>query len=341
MLKQAVAGYLKPAMATGRRHPPGAPVVAKTARENKDRGLPGPRSFDNWQTWLARLPYCAYGTCMFSTLVSDLDGTLLDSHHRIPPRTRSLLQQLNEQGTQLVLATGRHSMDVRQILEEAGLSAWQLSCNGARVQAPDGRLLLSRDIPPALAQPLAQRLLKLPQLSVHIYTDHYWYYSSLAGGQSSFAQDMTLPGAHLDRDKLPEEPVIKLFCCCQDTQLLASVQEQLAREYGSQLSITCSFPWCMEVMAAEVSKGWALRHLALHNDWSLDQCIAFGDGMNDAEMLQAVGTSVLMANADSRLHALLPHAHKTGSNIDQGVAAWLEQQPQLSPITASGERTAL
>ncbi|MCY4473344.1 MAG: Cof-type HAD-IIB family hydrolase [Kistimonas sp.] len=263
---------------------------------------------------------------MFSAIISDLDGTLLNDRHRISARTATLLHHFRQQGTELVLATGRHAMDVEQILTAAGLSAWRLTCNGARVQTPDGHLMLSRNLPDTLMTTLTQRLLDEPQLSVHLYTDHCWYYSSQTGGQDSFAEDMLLPRCRFDRNSLPSDPVIKLFCCCQDTALLASLQTQLTREFGRQLSVTCSFPWCMEIMAVGVSKGWALSYLARQRGWQLDDCVAFGDGMNDLEMLQAVGRSVLVANADARLGTGLPRAEHTCSNVDQGVAVWLERQ---------------
>ena len=54
-----------------------------------------------------------------------------------------------------------------------------------------------------------------------------------------------------------------------------------------------------------------------------DQAIAFGDGMNDIEMLKGVGKAILMSNAQKELVAALPQAERTTSSKEHGVAAKL------------------
>ena len=41
--------------------------------------------------------------------------------------------------------------------------------------------------------------------------------------------------------------------------------------------------------------------------YTLSDCIAFGDGMNDAEMLSMAGKGCIMANAHQRLKDLHPN----------------------------------
>ncbi|MGL5949231.1 MAG: HAD hydrolase family protein, partial [Aeromonas sp.] len=62
----------------------------------------------------------------------------------------------------------------------------------------------------------------------------------------------------------------------------------------------------------------------------LSQAVAFGDGMNDVEMLSMVGRGVVMANAHDRLKNALPQHAQTLSNHDDGVAHYLEQLFALS-----------
>jgi hydroxymethylpyrimidine pyrophosphatase-like HAD family hydrolase len=56
-----------------------------------------------------------------------------------------------------------------------------------------------------------------------------------------------------------------------------------------------------------------------------EDVIAFGDGMNDLELLGQVGKGVLMGNADPRLKAALGHLEVIGSNADQSVAGYLDR----------------
>ena len=78
-------------------------------------------------------------------------------------------------------------------------------------------------------------------------------------------------------------------------------------------------------MAQGVSKGAALARVAERLGVALGEVIAFGDGMNDLEMLQLVGKGVRMANADPRLQEALPHLEEIGNNREESVARYLEE----------------
>ena len=55
------------------------------------------------------------------------------------------------------------------------------------------------------------------------------------------------------------------------------------------------------------NKGAALAVLSQHLGFTLQDCMAFGDAMNDREMLGSVGRGFIMGNAMPQLKAELPH----------------------------------
>ncbi len=59
-----------------------------------------------------------------------------------------------------------------------------------------------------------------------------------------------------------------------------------------------------EISDAAVHKGGALRRICEHFGADPSDAIAFGDSMNDAEMLKAAGLGIAMGNADPELKAL-------------------------------------
>ena len=77
-------------------------------------------------------------------------------------------------------------------------------------------------------------------------------------------------------------------------------------------------------MAAEVSKGHALEAVAQSLNLTLDNCIAFGDGMNDAEMLAMAGKGLVMGTSHEKVMQALPNNEVIGSNADDAVAHYLE-----------------
>jgi hydroxymethylpyrimidine pyrophosphatase-like HAD family hydrolase len=110
----------------------------------------------------------------------------------------------------------------------------------------------------------------------------------------------------------------------REHEQLAAFEEKINALFGKQLSVAFSTPYCLEVMGPEVSKGNALKLVAESLGKTLNDCIAFGDGMNDYEMLTMAGKGLVMATAHDRLlNALPPKVEKIGSNADDAVANYL------------------
>ena len=69
----------------------------------------------------------------------------------------------------------------------------------------------------------------------------------------------------------------------------------------------------------------AIKRLLARQDIPLAQTIAFGDAMNDLELLSSVGHGVLMGNAMHELQRHLPDLPRALPNHQDGVAHFLEQ----------------
>ncbi|MGQ7790322.1 HAD hydrolase family protein [Shigella flexneri] len=63
-------------------------------------------------------------------------------------------------------------------------------------------------------------------------------------------------------------------------------------------------------------EGHALEAVAKKLGYSLKDCIAFGDGMNDAEMLSMAGKGCIMGSAHQRLKIVHPELEVIGTNAD-------------------------
>ena len=83
------------------------------------------------------------------------------------------------------------------------------------------------------------------------------------------------------------------------------------------LSITLSGEHWVDVMKPGVNKGCAMRGIQQKLGISAAECMAFGDYLNDCELLQAVGESYAMENAHPALKALARHI--APSNDENGV----------------------
>ena len=83
-------------------------------------------------------------------------------------------------------------------------------------------------------------------------------------------------------------------------------------------------PFFVEVLAPDVNKGLGLRRMCEATGVGLDECVAFGDGDNDIEFLEAAGLGVAMKNARDVLKAVADRETEY-TNAEDGVAIELRR----------------
>jgi hydroxymethylpyrimidine pyrophosphatase-like HAD family hydrolase len=103
------------------------------------------------------------------------------------------------------------------------------------------------------------------------------------------------------------------------------VAANLAREFGDALYVTYSLPDCLEVMTSNVSKGRALQIVLESVGVDAAHCVAFGDNMNDIDLLETAGHPFMMNNANPDLITRLPNVPRIGNNFEAGVAHHLRK----------------
>ncbi len=261
---------------------------------------------------------------MYKIIASDLDGTLLTPEHIIAPYSRSVLQQLHARGEHFVFATGRHHLDVARIRGTVGIPAFMITSNGARVHDADDNLVFSANVDADVIKKLMAICDGDDNIIIHIYQDEQWLISRENEELKKFHKDSGFQYQKFDTAKPPLDSIVKLFLTHPDHDYLVNYEKQFEAAFGDQASIAFSTPWCLEVMGEGVSKGAALKAVAEMKGHTLQDCIAFGDGMNDKEMLEMAGKGLIMATAHDRLKEALPEHEIIGSNVEEAVAHYLE-----------------
>lgn len=81
-------------------------------------------------------------------LVTDMDGTFLNSSSEIPQKNIDTVAHLKEHGVPTVICTGRPVSFVRQFIHQSGASSTVISCNGAVIaDAFSNDVLYSQNLP--------------------------------------------------------------------------------------------------------------------------------------------------------------------------------------------------
>lgn len=260
---------------------------------------------------------------MYKIVASDLDGTLLTPEHKIAPFTKDVINQLHHQDKAFIFATGRHHIDVADMREQLGIPAYMITSNGARVHNCKGEVIYKQDLEPSVVRDIVAMAKQDPELKIHIYRNDDW----LLNIDCEYLKDFheTFQYQLFDVDNPPLEGIAKVFFIRddQDHKKMVEWEERFNAAFGQQTNIVFSTPWCLEVMDANVSKGHALEAVAKEKGYELKDCLAFGDGMNDVEMLSMAGKGVIMETAHDRVKQALPNHEIIGPCSEEAVAHYL------------------
>ncbi|MCL9783556.1 Cof-type HAD-IIB family hydrolase [Vibrio sp. S4M6] len=259
-------------------------------------------------------------------VASDLDGTLLQPNHQLSPFTQQTLKQLHDSGYIFVFATGRHHVDVAGIREIAAIPAYMVTSNGARVHDPQDNLIFSHNVPEHLVQSIIDMVKQEPDININLYRNDDWLINKKDEALKRFNSSSGFSFQLFDVDNAPTTGISKLFFTHpnQSHEYLAKFEKQFNERFGDQVNVAFSTPECLEIMAGDVSKGEALEVVADKLGYTLDNCIAFGDGMNDVEMLSMVGKGLVMGTSHQRVFSALPENEVIGSNTQDAVAHYLK-----------------
>ena len=239
---------------------------------------------------------------MIRLIASDMDGTLLDSAKRLPQGLLPVLRTLRERGTMFAVASGRQYAALLRDMQAVADDILFICENGALVMERGKRL----HIDPMPVHTLAGAIRAARAL------DGVWPVLCRAevalverGGSQRFMASTRpyYPSLQVVDDLLDycgSEDVCKVAFYDEgdaQTHELPALQEKLSGE----LSVILSGANWVDVMRRGVHKGAAMRALQEKLRIAPEECMAFGDYLNDCERLDCVGESYAMANAHPRL----------------------------------------
>lgn len=248
----------------------------------------------------------------------DLDMTLVDDETNTIPQ--SALDAINKvrNNYHIVIATGRdlNLTANRFVLEQVRPEAW-IHNNGTQVHI-NGKCIYYREFDKTL----------LKQLLTFCQEHKICICALLNNVQYSTDPEKLKPILHIlagtdspewgDINDLPNLPVQTLGLVGDDKQA------EFMRQSFPQLKFPTVIPgiWC-DIMEPEVSKVLGMQKVLDYYGCTMEDVIAFGDSMNDYEILSAAGYSVAMGNAAEKLKEI---ADMVTDDVDKdGIAKALEK----------------
>jgi Cof subfamily protein (haloacid dehalogenase superfamily) len=235
-------------------------------------------------------------------LVSDMDGTLLDSRNEISEKNRKAIERFMALGGRFTVATGRMEASVRPFLPSLPLNAPAILLNGSMIYDFHRERVLFQKWLTADVLPLLSMLqLSFPNLGIEVYADGHVYFvqQNHLTDKHQQKEGFAVRLASLQEIPKPWQKVILVG----EPERLANLQQTLAKmEKG--VHVVLSEPHFLELLPAGATKGDALRKLMNLLEIPPSSVLAIGDHLNDAEMLQVAGTGIAVANAHPKLKAI-------------------------------------
>ena len=269
-------------------------------------------------------------------IACDLDGTVVKNGTEITKRTAHAFKRAHELGCVTAISTGRSESMVSSQLRSALGADYLISSNGARLsELGSGAVLLSRPLARSTAREimLSQKrdgaafsiqfentsVLEWRTVAGWLRTEHSREKFSLGSFIGLISSVHCVISAQRQLERRRDE-VEKLSIFIEDARALEQRRDEVLS--GFEVSAVCASAHELEITAAQVSKGEALRALAQRLGIEKEEIIAFGDSGNDVSMAQAAGLFVAMENADELAKAA---AHDIARSIENdGVAEYLE-----------------
>ena len=248
-------------------------------------------------------------------IASDMDGTLLDENGQVPPETFDLILALRERGVRFVASSGRRYDRLCDFFSPVKDRMDFVASNGAQVFA-DG-VQIDREVYSHLAiRRLAKTVAMFPNMHLALFDRTK---SNLLDDEDKFVREVDKDLPNVERIyelPSPQVSIIKASIFCDDGNVMDNAYV-LQRELGGLFTFAPSGSSYIDAMQPGISKASGIAQVMEYHGIDASEVMAFGDAMNDYEIIRFVGTGCAMANGRPALRAVADRV--IGSNIEHAV----------------------
>ena len=257
---------------------------------------------------------------MYKLLVTDLDGTLLDDHGRLPAVNREYIKLLTERGVQVALCSGRSYLSLARFETMLGLDkpgCYGICFNGGIVYDSFSKEIISdirmgRDVTIELADEI-KRVMSDPDLGIGIYVGGVLYSEPASDAISRYACKSGIETTTVDSfSEITDDP--SKIVLRGENAPLREVYNGLEEFVKGKCRMYFTSEFLLELIPLDSGKGRGLCILAEKLNIPVSETIAAGDQINDIDMLQAAGMGVAVANAVDEVKAAADYIAHTSNN---------------------------
>ena len=230
-------------------------------------------------------------------IVLDLDGTLLNGERKVSERSKNYLKKLKSMGYIIVIATGRIYESINYVINGFDCVNYVITDTGASCyDTSDGHTIFNNPI----ALETAEKFKKFyndncvfidvcDKHTIYKYSDideDYYFIDTTKDWEYIFNNCKEI--SHISVSMKTNEQVMELY-----DKLKEDIPEL---DINIMQDSFADRKW-IEIIKKGCTKYKAIAELANYLNINNDEIIAFGDGLNDIDMLKKCGTGVALSNA--------------------------------------------
>lgn len=259
-------------------------------------------------------------------IACDLDGSLLNHRGELTQKSIDVLNKLREMGHTVVIATGRPFEGAVPKYLQIGLDTPLITDNGGSIENPMDPSFAKQKtyMPLHIVRELfnhTKDFIVSAFFSENKIVYAYKYDKKLEEYFSGMASASVI---ECEFNKLTVEPTGLVYLI--DEKHMKNLEDYINNSFNQTLSTRL---WGVdnglalyEIYLRHVSKSSALKYLLNYYHMTEDQLIAFGDGINDIEMIRDAHLGVAMKNGLDVVKAVSRDITKL-SNDEDGIAEYL------------------
>lgn len=257
---------------------------------------------------------------MVKLISVDMDGTFLNDDKEMSPEFDKVFKALKKKNVKFCAASGRQLASLKTVFDKYKDQMLFVAENGA-VMEIDGQPIVNATLTREISDKFLARLKELDDMRILYCTSDYSYIDR--------TDDESMENARI---YLPKFEIVKDLAHIEELPVKISVHSKngyyndfklLVEEFSDEASIcTSGFDW-LDIVPKGTNKGTAIAKMQAMLGISPKETMAFGDQMNDFEMINQAYHSYAMDNAIDKIKQIARYT--APSNNEFGVVSTLKE----------------
>lgn len=259
---------------------------------------------------------------MNKVVATDMDGTFLDGHHSYDrKRLRDLLEEFNKKNYLFAVASGRAMIALEKVFAGFEDDIAFIAENGSLVTYK-GEILFEAKMEKVIYLDLVEQLKALPDMTGFLLSGRQGAYATpdVSPDYVSFISNYYENVQVVEDLSTIEDDIFKLTVNFTEETILER-EAWLNENLNGLVAMTTGFK-SLDVILDHVDKSTGLRGLCDKFGLAATDVVAFGDNMNDYQMLQFAGTAIATENARDEIKAISQEV--IGHCEEESVMAYME-----------------